>query len=109
MDDKDFANTPYTLSYGARPDLFSLKRITRWIERFGQGGASECIVDMTSIEVLDSTRFSSVISAVRQLYGAGVRVTVLCKDAAVRKLFETTGVTRMVELIEQVESRALAS
>lgn len=98
MKDKDVIEIPGAISCGTRLDPMSAKRVARWMGRLFEGGASECIVDMTAVETLDSSGFGSFVSAVRRLGQDGGRVSVICNNV-VRALFETAGVTRFITLV----------
>lgn len=105
---RDFADDRIVV--GKRLDASTSKRfarsMTRWLER----GNRECIIDMSSIEAVDSSGFGSLIAAVRKVEEAGGATTVVCTNPTVRRLFEVAGVTRLVPVVMRIEdARALLS
>jgi anti-anti-sigma factor len=96
------------IDVGERLDSSTSKRfgrsMTRWLER----GNRECIIDMSSIQAVDSSGFGSLIAAVRKVEEAGGASTVVCTNPTVRRLFEVAGVTRLVPVVTRIEdARAL--
>jgi stage II sporulation protein AA (anti-sigma F factor antagonist) len=85
---------------GSRLVASNAKRFGRSMLRLLQHrSAVLCIIDMSDVEVVDSSGFGSLISAVRKVEEAGGAAAVVCTNPTVRRLFEVAGVTRIVPVV----------
>lgn len=105
---RDFADD--VIVVGTRLDASTSKRFARSMSRWLERGNRECIIDMSSIETVDSAGFGSLIAAARKVEDAGGVTTVVCTNPNVRRLFEVAGVTRLVPVVMRIEdARAILS
>jgi anti-anti-sigma factor len=84
---------------GTRLVASNAKRFGRSMLRLLHRSAVLCIIDMSNVEVVDSSGFGSLISAVRKVEEAGGAAAIVCTNPTVRRLFEVAGVTRIVPVV----------
>ena len=91
-----------TVQVGTRLIASNAKRFGRSMLRLVQHSAVLCIIDMSEVEVVDSSGFGSLISAIRKVEEAGGAAAIVCTNPTVRRLFEVAGITRIVPVVTQV-------
>ena len=69
------------------------------------GGATKLVVDLSETTFIDSMTLGVLLGAVKRLRPAGGRVSVVCTDANIRRIFEITLLDRVFSLHD---SRAAA-
>lgn len=86
-----------------RLDASNARRITRWIARSVDRGTRKCIIDVSSVEAVDSSGFGSLVAAARRLQDVGGLVVVVCSQSTLRRLFEIAGLTRILPVVDRLE------
>ncbi len=93
---------------GSRLVASNAKRFARSMARMLGRTSVLCIIDMSDVEVVDSSGFGSLISAVRKVEEGGGAAAVVCTNPTVRRLFEVAGVTRIVPVVTRIaDARAI--
>ena len=87
---------------GTHLDTTNAKRFARSMARLADRPSALCIIDMSDIDVVDSSGFGSLISAVRKIEEAGGAAAVVCTNPTIRRLFEVAGVTRVVPVVSRL-------
>lgn len=93
-----------TLSVCTYLDAPCARRLTRSIDRLIKRGTRECIIDMSSVEAADSSGFGGLVAAARRLRKVGGLAVVVCSHNTLRRLFETTGLTRILPVVNRLEN-----
>jgi anti-sigma B factor antagonist len=65
-------------------------------------GATRLILDLSDATFVDSTVLGILVGALKRLRPRGARLAVVCPDPRIRKLFEITGLDRMLPVAETV-------
>lgn len=81
----------------------SAKRMAHWLRRLADRGVRQCIIDMSSIESIDSPAFGAIIAAARRFKQMGGSVVVVCSQSTLRRLFEITGLARVMPIVDRPE------
>lgn len=76
-------------------DMYTAPAVERELQGAIDGGAREVIVDLTGASFIDSTLLGVLIGAHKQLDAVGGRVSIVCGDRNLVKLFEITGFDRV--------------
>jgi anti-anti-sigma factor len=87
---------------GTRLVASNAKRFGRSMLRLAQRSAVLCIIDMSDVDVVDSSGFGSLIAAIRKVEEAGGAAAIVCTNPTVRRLFEVAGITRIVPVVTHV-------
>ncbi len=62
------------------------------------------VIDLRAVSFLDSTGLSLLINADRRARGAGRRLTVVSGTGVPRRILLTSGVDRLLEIVEELPS-----
>ena len=91
------------IDVGSRLDAQNARRFARSMSRLIDAGLRDCIIDLSRTEAVDSSGFGALVAAVRRIGDLGGAVAIVCKDTAVRRLFEVAGLTRLVPVVGRIE------
>jgi anti-sigma B factor antagonist len=86
-------------------DLHTAQELRSAIGDAIDGGATAVVVDLAETTFIDSMTLGVLLGAVKRLRPIGGRVSVVCNDANIRRIFEITLLDRVFSLHE---SRAAA-
>jgi len=74
------------------------------------GGASGLVVDLSEATFIDSMTLGVLLGAVKRLRPSGGKVTIVCVDSHIRRIFEITLLDRVFSLhTSRDEARAVAN
>jgi anti-sigma B factor antagonist len=92
-------------------DLHTCPEFKEELLRVIADGSTTVVVDLTGTTFIDSTALGVLIRGVERLRTEGGRLSVVCIDPSMRKIFEVTGLDRVFsihgsreEALEQVPS-----
>jgi anti-sigma B factor antagonist len=71
------------------------------------GGATALVVDLSETTFIDSMTLGVLLGAVKRLRPVGGRVSVVCTDANIRRIFEITLLDRVFSLQESREAAVM--
>jgi anti-sigma B factor antagonist len=72
-------------------------------------GASEVVVDLTDTTFIDSTTLGVLVGGVKRLRPNGGRLSIVCSDRNITKIFEITGLNRVFPIYaDRTEALAAA-
>jgi anti-sigma B factor antagonist len=77
------------------------------LEVIGQG-AKEVVVDFTQTTFIDSTTLGVLVGGVKRLRPNGGRLSLVCNDRNIAKIFEITGLNKVFDIYDS-RDEALAS
>jgi anti-sigma B factor antagonist len=69
------------------------------LDAIGQG-SKEVIVDFTDTTFIDSTTLGVLVGGVKRLRPNGGRLSLVCNDRNITKIFEITGLNKVFEIYE---------
>jgi anti-sigma B factor antagonist len=77
-------------------DIFTSPRLSEAVRRSIDDGARQVVVDLTQVTFVDSTALSVIVEVVKRLRSLGGVASVVCNSAHVRRVFQITGLDRIV-------------
>ena len=89
-------------------DLHTAPQFKEALLRGINDGARRVIVDLTKVSFIDSTVLGVVIGGVKLLAEADGSLAIVCSNAAIKRLFELTGLDRILAIYAQ-RAEALAA
>ncbi len=99
----------YVISLAGEVDLYTCPEFKEELLRVADEGAVHVIVDLTQTTFIDSTALGVLLRGVERLRRHdGGRLSVVCPDANIRRIFELTGLDRVFGVYGS-RSQALAA
>jgi anti-sigma B factor antagonist len=98
----------FVISLSGEVDLYTAPEFKQQLlEAIGQG-AKEVVVDFTDTTFIDSTTLGVLVGGVKRLRPNGGRLSLVCSDRNITKIFEITGLNKVFPIYpsrdEAVES-----
>ena len=104
---EQLSDDAYVISLAGEVDLYTAPEFKQQLlEVIGQG-AHEVIVDLSSTTFIDSTTLGVLVGGVKRLRTNDGRLSLICTDRNITKIFEITGLDR-VFTIYSTRDEALA-
>ena len=79
-------------------DLHTAPQLRAAITTVLDGGASGLVIDLSEASFIDSMTLGVLLGAVKRLRPAGGRVSVVCTDSHIRRIFEITLLDRVFSI-----------
>jgi anti-sigma B factor antagonist len=89
-------------------DLYVAADLRESVAQLIDRGKSRLVIDLTETTFIDSTTLGILVGAMRRLRTRGGRLTVVCPNPAISRVFEITGLDRMFGVYDTREE-ALAA
>jgi anti-anti-sigma factor len=70
--------------------------------------SEQLVIDLSSVTFVDSAALGALIGGIRRVREFGGEVVVACARPTLRKLMETTGISRIVSVFETVDEAVAA-
>ena len=100
--------TQYVISLAGEVDLYTAPEFKQQLlDVIGQGG-KDVVVDFSDTTFIDSTTLGVLVGGVKRLRAQDGRLSLVCSDRNIRKIFEITGLDR-VFTIYPTRDEALAT
>ena len=94
----------YVISLAGEVDLYTAPEFKQQLlEVIGQG-AHEVIVDLSSTTFIDSTTLGVLVGGVKRLRTNDGRLSLICTDRNITKIFEITGLDRVFDIYRDREA-----
>jgi anti-sigma B factor antagonist len=91
-------------------DLHTAPELRTAITEALDGGADGLVVDLSEATFIDSMTLGVLLGAVKRLRPSGGKVTIVCVDPHIRRIFEITLLDRVFSLhADRDEARAVAN
>jgi anti-sigma B factor antagonist len=88
----------YVISLSGEVDLYTAPEFKQQLlDVIGQGG-KEVVVDFTDTTFIDSTTLGVLVGGVKRLRPNGGRLSLVCSDRNITKIFEITGLNKVFEI-----------
>jgi anti-sigma B factor antagonist len=88
----------YVISLSGEVDLYTAPEFKQQLlEVIGQGG-KEVVVDFTNTTFIDSTTLGVLVGGVKRLRTNEGRLSLVCNDRNITKIFEITGLDKVFEI-----------
>lgn len=82
-----------------RLDAGSARRLAKSVVRVLRAGLHRCTIDLSAVDAVDSAGVGALMGAIRKLEEASATVVVVCASPTVRRLFEISGIARLVRVV----------
>ena len=79
-------------------DLYTAPELKQELLEVIEGGVTEIVVDLTRTTFIDSATLGVLVGAVRRLRERDGKLSIVCSDRSIRKIFEITGLDRVLEI-----------
>jgi anti-sigma B factor antagonist len=83
----------YVIALSGEVDLYTAPE-------FKQQGSKEVIVDFSDTTFIDSTTLGVLVGGVKRLRPNGGRLSLVCSDRNITKIFEITGLNKVFDIYE---------
>jgi anti-sigma B factor antagonist len=88
-------DTTYVISLAGEVDLYTAPEFKQQLlDVIGQGG-KDVVVDFSDTTFIDSTTLGVLVGGVKRLRGQEGRLSLVCSDRNITKIFEITGLDRV--------------
>jgi len=88
----------YVISLSGEVDLYTAPEFKQQLlDVIGQGG-KEVVVDFTNTTFIDSTTLGVLVGGVKRLRTNDGRLSLVCSDRNITKIFEITGLDKVFEI-----------
>lgn len=84
-------------------DLHTVPALRRRLDEVRAGGRNSIIVDLTSVDFLDSSALGLLVNVQRQLAEAGGGLKVACPQPHVQKVFRITRLAEVIPIHESID------
>ena len=93
----------YVIALSGEVDLYTAPEFKQQLlDVIGQG-ASEVVVDLTDTTFIDSTTLGVLVGGVKRLRPNGGRLSLVCSDRNITKIFEITGLNKVFDIYDSRE------
>jgi anti-sigma B factor antagonist len=90
----------YVIALSGEVDLYTAPEFKQQLlDVIGQGG-KEVVVDFTDTTFIDSTTLGVLVGGVKRLRPNGGRLSLVCSDRNITKIFEITGLTKVFDIYD---------
>jgi anti-sigma B factor antagonist len=93
-------NDAYVIALAGEVDLYTAPEFKQELLDVIGGGAKEVVVDFSRTTFIDSTTLGVLVGGVKRLRPAGGRLSIVCSDRNITKIFEITGLDRVFQIYE---------
>ncbi len=95
---EQLAGDTYVISLAGEIDLYTAPEFKQQLLEVIGEGATHVIVDLTATTFIDSTTLGVLVGGLRRLRAHDGRLTIVCDDPNITKIFEITGLDRVFDL-----------
>src|SRR5262245_22786275 len=100
IETEQLSSDTFVISPSGEVDLYSAPEFKQQLlDVIGQGG-KEVVVDFTNTTFIDSTTLGVLVGGVKRLRTNHGRLSLVCSDRNITKIFEITGLDRVFEIHE---------
>ena len=105
---EELEDNAYVIALGGEVDLYTAPEFTQQLLEVIRQGAKEVVVDFSDTTFIDSTTLGVLVGGVKRLRTNDGRLSLVCADRNITKIFEITGLDR-VFTIYATRDEALAA
>ena len=92
--------TQYVISLAGEVDLYTAPEFKQQLLDVSGKGAKDVIVDFSDTTFIDSTTLGVLVGGVKRLRPNGGRLSLVCNDRNITKIFEITGLNKVFPIYE---------
>jgi anti-sigma B factor antagonist len=89
------ADARHVISLTGEVDLYTAPELKQQLLDVIGNGAKDVVVDFTDTTFIDSTTLGVLVGGVKRLRPGGGRLSIVCSDRNITKIFEITGLDRV--------------
>jgi len=108
IDSEQVGDTRHVIALTGEVDLYTAPELKTQMLEVIANGAMEVVVDFTDATFIDSTTLGVLVGGVKRLREKGGRLSIVCSDRNITKIFEITGLDR-VFTIHSTRDEAVAA
>jgi anti-sigma B factor antagonist len=98
IETEQLSSEAYLISLSGEVDLYTAPEFKQQLlDVIGQGG-KEVVVDFTNTTFIDSTTLGVLVGGVKRLRTNDGRLSLVCSDRNITKIFEITGLDKVFEI-----------
>jgi anti-sigma B factor antagonist len=106
----DGGSSVVVIAVHGQADLHTAPELRNAIGAALDGGANSLVIDLSEATFIDSMTLGVLLGAVKRLRPTGGKVTIVCVDPHIRRIFEITLLDRVFSLhASRDEARAIAN
>jgi anti-sigma B factor antagonist len=87
-------------------DLNTAPLLLEALDTLGGRAAEPVILDLSEVAFLDSSALGALVGAEKQISHAGGRLTVVCSDPKVLRIFTITRLTEVIDVVDTLDAAA---
>ena len=91
-------NGSYVISLAGEVDLYTAPEFKQQLLDVISQGATYVVVDLTDTTFIDSTTLGVLVGGVKRLRSNDGRLSLVCSDRNITKIFEITGLDRVFDI-----------
>jgi anti-sigma B factor antagonist len=110
VESEQVGKAQHVIALSGEVDLYTAPELKRELLEAIGNGAKHVVVDFTNTTFIDSTTLGVLVGAVKRLRPNGGRLSIVCSDRNITKIFEITGLERVfaiyptrAEALEQLD------
>ena len=92
--------TSYVIALAGEVDLYTAPEFKGQLLDVIAKGAREVVVDFSNTTFIDSTTLGVLVGGVKRLRPNGGRLSLVCSDRNITKIFEITGLNKVFDIYE---------
>ena len=92
---EQIANGRQVISLTGEVDLYTAPEFKQQLLEVIDQGGRDVVVDLSNTTFIDSTTLGVLVGGVKRLRPNGGRLTIVCSDRNITKIFEITGLDRV--------------
>jgi len=98
----------YVISFAGEADLYTAPELKQELLEVISEGASQVIVDFSNATLIDSTTLGVLVGSLRRLAPVDGRLSIVCGDSSVAKVFELTHLDRVFPIYDDRDDAVAA-
>jgi anti-sigma B factor antagonist len=111
IDTEQVGDARHVIALTGEVDLYTAPELKTQMLQVIANGANDVVVDFTNTTFIDSTTLGVLVGGVKRLREKGGRLSIVCSDRNITKIFEITGLDRVftiyptrAEALERLDS-----
>jgi anti-sigma B factor antagonist len=111
IDTQQVGDARHVIALTGEVDLYTAPELKTQMLDVIANGAKDVVVDFTNTTFIDSTTLGVLVGGVKRLREKGGRLSIVCSDRNITKIFEITGLDRVftiyptrAEALERLDS-----
>ena len=111
IDTEQVGDARHVIALTGEVDLYTAPELKTQMLQVIANGAQDVVVDFTDTTFIDSTTLGVLVGGVKRLREKGGRLSIVCSDRNITKIFEITGLDRVftiyptrAEALERLDS-----